>query len=441
MEHDFASTRISASRAGAVLTLLLACSDPSDPATPVPGDSLHRDVAGTEDPGGEPAAAADSFVNSIAVQTHLGYTGRIYDTAWATIIRPRLLELGVRHVRDRLSTKAKVIGRLTDLAANGIRLTAGCWPSDGVMTDASHCIAMANAHGTEVIDALEGWNEVDKTGTDWATNWVLWQTTLYATYEADGTWQHLPVVASSLARPKNADRLGNRSAIFDFGNLHSYPGSDLPSTVSKVWIPQWDKIAAPKPHWATETGYNNCLTCSGAVISERASGKYYSRLWFEYFNRGVVRTAAYELIDQGVSGSQRSHHWGLLRHDGTPKPQFTATRNLIALLGDPGPPFAPGRLAYTLSDSTGAIHSTLLQKRDGRFYLALWQEVTVWKSKTKIDISNPTRAVTITLPTSATLRVYGPLQTDNPIQEDTGTSITVQVPDEVVVVEIAPSQP
>jgi hypothetical protein len=82
------------------------------------------------------------------------------------------------------------------------------------------------------------------------------------------------------------------------------------------------------------------------------------------------------------------------------------------------------------------VHSTLLQKRDGRFYLALWQELLSWNHKTKSDISVPTRAVTLTLPRSASFRVYKPSVGATPAQQASGTSVTVQVPDEIVIVEI-----
>jgi hypothetical protein len=71
------------------------------------------------------ALAADSFVGSFSVQTHLGYSGGVYDTKWASVIRPRLLELGIRHVRERMGTNATVVARFQDLAANGVKLTAG----------------------------------------------------------------------------------------------------------------------------------------------------------------------------------------------------------------------------------------------------------------------------------------------------------------------------
>ncbi len=47
----------------------------------------------------ESARAADAFVDFFGVNTHLGY----YDTAYRDyegIVKPRLLELSVRHIRD-----------------------------------------------------------------------------------------------------------------------------------------------------------------------------------------------------------------------------------------------------------------------------------------------------------------------------------------------------
>jgi hypothetical protein len=390
---------------------------------------------------GEPAALADDFINTMSVQTHLGYTGGVYDTKWSTVIRPRLLELGIRHIRERMFTTSVVIQRTRDLAANGITLTAGCWPKNGVMTDASHCIAMANAYGTQAIDAFDGWNEVDNTGTGWATNWTKWQATMYDTYKADPTWRDRPVMANSLASAASADDVGYQASLLQWGNMHSYPAGGLPSNVSNSWIPQWRKIVGSKPLAVTETGYHNCLTCFGNGVSERASGKYYSRLWFEYFNRGIVRTNAYELIDLGVSTSDRGMNWGLLHNDGSPKPQFTATKNLVALLReDRGATCSPGRLDYTLSgDVTPALHHTLLQKCDGRFYLALWQEVSVWNTSSKSDVTNADRSITLTLSRPAgAINVYRPVSSTNKVDSDAGGSISLRVPDEVLLVEIVP---
>jgi hypothetical protein len=418
----FARTIIVAALLGAV-----GCDDPAQPDVSPP----------TLATGGVQAVAADKFVNSLSVGTKLGYNRGIYSTAWSSIIRPRLLELGIRHIRERMYYNSTVVARTKDLAANGIKLTGGCWPESS-MTNASNCITLANAYGPQTIDAIDGWNEVDNTGSGWATNWVTWQTALYRAMKGNATWASTPVLGNSLASPNSTDAIGYRAAILDLGNLHAYPGGDkVPSGSVGSWTTQWNKIDGGKPDYVTETGYNTCPSCTnGMGVSFKAQGKYAGRLWFEYWNKGVQRTSWYDLIDQGVSTTTRETNWGLLKYDGTPKPSFTVTKNIIALLRDPGASFTPGRLDYTLANSTTAVHSTLLQKRDGRYYLALWQEVFSWNNKTKSDVTNASRAVTLTLPRSASFRVYQPSLGMTPVKQASGTSLTIQVPDEIVIVEI-----
>jgi hypothetical protein len=99
------------------------------------------------------AVMADSLVDSMSVQLHLG-SSAAYSGNWTNIVRPRLLELGIRHTRERLFTDTTVIARYQDLAVQGIRLTAGCWPNGAPYNDAAHIITRANAYGPAVIEAL-----------------------------------------------------------------------------------------------------------------------------------------------------------------------------------------------------------------------------------------------------------------------------------------------
>ncbi len=382
---------------------------------------------------GVQAVPADSFVGSMSVQTHLTYAS--YSGAWATV-KARLLELGIRHVREQMFDNATAQSRMRELAAAGIRLTAGCWPVNGNTSSAAHCITRANAYGTGTIDAFDGWNEVDnKAG--WPGNWYAWQSTLYRTLKADQTWKDRPVLGNSLAAASSADQVGLHPDVLDYGNLHSYPmgvdNTGNPSNVSAKWVPQWNKIDGGKPDFVTETGYHTCPSCTGIGVSELAQGKLTGRLWFEYWNAGILRTNFYELLDESDKAG-REAHWGMLRSDGTPKPAFTVTKNLIALLSDAGSSLAPGRLAFTLTGPQ-AVHQTLLQKRDGHFYLVLWQEVPVWNANAKTDIANPETPVDLLLGRSATLRLY---RAGTGVWSDlgTGSQFTVSVPDEVIVVEV-----
>ncbi len=135
---------------------------------------------------------------------------------------------------------------------------------------------------------------------------------------------------------------------------------------------------------STETGYFTTNTDKG--ISETVHGKYMPRLFLEYFRKGIARTCSYEFLDQWNQSDNPEANFGLLRNDLTPKPAYTALKNLIVRLGDPAPnakTFTPTALDYTLTvtppknyNRTQFVHSLLLQKASGIFYLVLWHEIS-----------------------------------------------------------------
>ena len=93
---------------------------PAPISTPIPTPISTPSVS--------PAAtrAADTFVDSVGVNTHLHYTDTVYNR-FREIIKPKLLALGVRHIRDGAYTYPAVSGssfyyaRLRELAAAGVR--------------------------------------------------------------------------------------------------------------------------------------------------------------------------------------------------------------------------------------------------------------------------------------------------------------------------------
>jgi hypothetical protein len=122
---------------------------------------------------------------------------------------------------------------------------------------------------------------------------------------------------------------------------------------------------------------------------------YTPRMFLEYFRRGVVRTFSYELLDESPDGNEREDNFGLLRNDLSEKPAFTALRNTIDILQDPGPAFAPETVAYTVRGDRADLHSLLLQKRDGTFYLALWRATDVWDPEAQTELDSPGGEVTL----------------------------------------------
>ena len=384
---------------------------------------------------GVQAAQADALVETISVQTHIGYGGGVYDTKWTTV-QAKLQELGVRHIREKMFADSQTVQRTRGLAP-AIKLTAGCFPRGSDLSNASHCVGMANAYGTQTIDAFDAWNEVDNQA-GFPSNWTSWQTTLWNTYQGNGTWASRPVLGNSLASAASADQVGSHPGILTHGNLHSYPyqGNGLPSNVTTSWVPQYNKIDGGKPDFVTETGYHTCPACNGIGVSELAQAKYTGRIFMEYWNAGIVRTNIYELMDEGTSTTDREDHWGLVRFDGTSKPSFTMVKNLIALLSDPGAPFTAGKLDYTLTNKDATTHTALFQKRNGHFYLAIWQEKLVYAPNTETDITNADDVVTLTLPSSMPWKTYKPLNGTSVVSSGTGSSVTLNVPDHVLIVEI-----
>jgi hypothetical protein len=195
----------------------------------------------------------------------------------------------------------------------------------------------------------------------------------------------------------------------------------------------------------TETGYHNAVAdrSQQPAVSEATAAKYIPRLLLETFNHGIVRTYLYEFEDEfpDPTGKEQEKHWGLLRNDGSEKPAFVALRNLIAILTDDRP-HSPEKsitpLRYALCGDTTSIHHTLLQKRDGHYYLALWQEVSSVDTARREDLTIPTKLVEIRLPhPSPKVRVYDTLRGTAPIiNRASQSSISVAVPDHVILVEI-----
>ena len=192
----------------------------------------------------------------------------------------------------------------------------------------------------------------------------------------------------------------------DLGNTHPYPGGKMPTgdeygQSTRATMKSAASNSANKSVMFTETGYHNALETDKdhAPTSEAVTAKYLPRMFFEHFNMGVPRTYLYELIDSKSKNRTTNPEasFGLLRHDGSEKPAFRAIENLTKLLSDAGPSFNPEALSFALSGNTDDVHHTLLQKRDGTFYLALWLEKESWDRDARQEVRVDNQAVTLTL--------------------------------------------
>ncbi|NAZ83252.1 hypothetical protein GTR02_15640 [Kineococcus sp. R8] len=370
------------------------------------------------------AQAADSFVDSIGVATHLTYTGTPYMNY--PLVKQRLQESGIRHLRDGWGTGSAYASSFVEkeLGPLGVGITMVQDPRQGATP--AGLKDMVKTQLPTSIDAVEGLNEWDLRGANWAADARNWTIQVAQAYRNDPATKHIPIVAPSLADTNAASKyqaLGNISAYVDYGNTHDYPGNQFHMNDSIInTVLANNGITAPgKKVYATETGFSTGdVGAPYKTMPEALVAEALPKLYLDHFRRGIVRSFSYELFDQHADNSFESK-FGLLRNDGSPKPSFTAISNMIGLLNDKGSAFTPGTLNYELQGQNANTRTLLLQKRDGTFWLAVWQQDRTWNGG---QVLNPADVpVTLKLGSAVTTaRVYNPIRSKAAVASTSNTS-------------------
>jgi len=397
----------------------------------------------------EPARSADDFVDSIGVNTHLFYDNSVYYQKYNQIIKPKLLELGVRHIRDGGTANLNgYLDRLKELGGLGIRSTLIFDPRDSTPQAA---VALSKYLGTGV-EAIEGPNEYDNSGDrNWVSTLRTYQQQLYQAIKGDYATANLPIYGPTLTSTEAANAVGDLSSAVDYATMNNYYSGRYPGTSgwgdqgygSLAWNVQLaQQYSGSKAVISTETGYHNVVnTTDGHLgLPEDIAAKYIPRIYLEQFNSGIPRTLSYELIDVDKDPTDPEKNFGLLRNDGSEKPAFVALKNLIRLLKDSSFNFTPEALNYDLSSNASNLHHTLLEKHNGTFYLILWQEVSSFdvNSKQNNSVPNIQASITINQPISK-VNIYLPNNSLEPIQQKIShNKLNLDIPDYPLVVEIKP---
>lgn len=396
------------------------------------------------------ALQADLAVDIIGVNTHFDFGGSIYDVHFADWAKPRLTELGVRHIRDHggdgdgVTTENRYKELRTDLGITALLIAqpGGGTPAYG---------RTLNAAVAGTIDAMEPRNENDVNGgASWAEDNETFGEDLYANMAGNGassSWYRLgPSFANTLNSP--AAQLAawpDSAASIVVGNMHPYSGVAPELALGGGWgISMVDAIAAYRillapgsPMWFTEIGYQ----ITGAVpghpsVTERAAAKYVLRSIMYAMQLGVSRFYIYELM-------QHSGNWGLVSSSNVVRQDFTAIKNWIARMADPGIVFAPASLNYSLIGDQTDIRQMLFQKRNGRFYLVLWLAVNSSSGTTdatQADVESTARALTLITSTSwTTINIYEPTFGTATVASFSSVSqCSLNVDDHICLVEMIP---
>lgn len=274
---------------------------------------------------------------------------------------------------------------------------------------------------------------------------AAFQRALFAAVQADANLKDVPVYNLTLSQPNTSNyaQVGDLSSSTDYANIRAYVWSGTtPNQVllNDMNIARWD--AAGLPVIFTEAGYDTMTSDPMSGVDQMIQAKYTLDTLMDAFKNGVAQTFLYELFDEASDPTftDKEAHFGLFNNDGSPKLVATAIHNLTTLLNDPNAsqPFTPGSLTYSLDNMPSSASQLLLQKHDGTFDLALWDEHVIWDPTQQKQIASPTGDVTLNLGQSyAVVYVFDPLIGTNPVATYTSVSqIHVSLTDHPLVIQV-----
>ncbi len=411
------------------------------------------------DPEGVPALRASALVDGIGINTHLDFAG--YKTIGTPAIEKAIAYVGsgsLAILRDSPADDADLTLWRQIAADTGVKFDAflGQGAPSIYRDDLTRAQAMV-ASGAGYVFALEGGNEEDDDFATQQGNSVQQAAMFQPTLWNAGAVAGLPVFQLSFgagwSNPTgDYGTVGDLSAYATYGNAHTYPPSTPASAIGTLMADA--ALTSPGRLIAhTEFGWN-AFAAGGSHdgdgwCSEVACAAYDVSFVLDAFVAGAPYYFRYELFDDRALESANA--WGLFYDDGTPKASATALRVLFQLLGDGGElaqSFAPGKLEVTVSGlpaGSGASegnggHQLLLQKADGTFWLAIWNEQTLTDvANGNRDVSVAAVPVTVTLGHAArALALYDLLAgTSAPSLTDTATaSFSFALPAHPVLLEI-----
>ena len=396
------------------------------------------------------ARSADGFVDSIGVNVHLASSDTPYGRR--DVVQSKLRRLGVRYVRDHLfPNRPDMYQAFRSLASCGIKanLIVGDPLQRWTIGPLSSQLGLIKKENLgDAVASLEAPNEYDIQGDKtWAPTLRDYQRRFYSEVKSDPDLRRYPVLGPSLVDVRSYGELGDLSGSLDYGNIHPYPGGERPDGRGSD-LDQLRGFATSnsrsKPVQVTETGYHNGLRSASTHLpaTERAAATYMPRLFLDYYRQGVSRTYSYELIDERPDPRRvdSEANFGLLRHDYSEKPAYTAIRRTVDLLSDPGPRFKTARLRYSVSGSKSGVKRILLQKRDGTFYLALWRETSVWNPGARTAVRASSGAVRISLGRRARrIKVYRPSRSGRAVKTASyARSVRLKAGADVTIIKISP---
>jgi hypothetical protein len=385
-------------------------------------------TSASADPAAVLAVPANRFLDSIGVCSHLTQ-GLDAEPNVATC----LTYAGIHNVRDDGSTNPKAIQNFISLhAATGAKFcllppsaNPADWPTQyDAVADAGALLAV---EGTNEPNNEPPTFEGQKSSSTTAMPTAKFQAALYAFAKADSHLMGIPVFGSSESGGYEPDNVGLQyqtiptplpegvlmpagTAYSDFANTHNYIiGNGITKPVDNIaWKAEdpllnsnWDGLfgeygvtwskhfpgyskaeLVALPRVTTETGWytsNEDNQGQKYAVSLDQQGKLLLNVYLSAVKQGWSYTFVYYLHDSPQG------EWGFFGPDYKPKPSARYLHNLTTILADTES-FKPGSLAYSIADEPKTVHDLLLQKKDGTFYLAVWDDRPVGEGTDNVKV-------------------------------------------------------
>jgi len=176
----------------------------------------------------QPARSADSFVDSIGINTHLYYDDSVYYKNYSDIIKPELQALGVRHIRDSAVLNYNgYLDRIKELGSLGIHTHLNTDPRGTTTNQALEVVQILGS----AVESIEGPNEYDTyqyADSNWVNTVHSYQQNLYQTFKGNSDTAQLPVLAPSFVYPDSFSQFKDLNGYVDFGKMHNYPAGQNP---------------------------------------------------------------------------------------------------------------------------------------------------------------------------------------------------------------------
>ncbi len=373
-------------------------------------------------------APAESLVGAFGVVTHLSFHSTVYDQTNRVV--DAVAQLGVRHVRDRIVADDAVRAGFRAMVSNGIQIegVCGAFGRPQTMREVMDEVVRSYRDPTVTFAAFEGMNEPNNNGTPWveitraATKNLFDERAAHDLTTVQIVGPALASVDHGRVAYQDPGDLGDLTPWIDRGNIHVYPKGNIPSTGLDRFLSLQRAVCGDKPIYSTEGGYFTGLNYQGGSnpTPDDVVRQYVPRELMENWIRGVKRFFLYELLDDpDPTNANRESNWGMLRVGGlspaapwTPKPHFYAMKNLLAILGDPGPPHPVSSLEHRIDGGGSDLRSALVQKRDGAHYLCIWRDVSVYDPQSRKVIAADADMVRVVLARPADVAVYAPSTAD-----------------------------